>query len=400
MSNTSSLPNATNQQVTENLMLELTLRRKDSQMPKRAKKRDHKEPLWRGPRIDGISFSLLHDFLVCRERFRLKVIEGKVEPLGFNHAIEYGSMFHECEEARFKGENWKVALKKYVTKLMSKYQSDSNLKAIEKWTAILKGQYPEYVKHYEGSNHVKKYLLQEQTFSIPYTLPSGRYVVLRGMIDGIVRTQDGQIAIQENKTKGKIDRDAVGATIFFNLQAMLYYVASREIITQNCLYRSQDKRYNSDHKNPWQAWPTKKTSAILYNVIRRPLSDHFAIRQRKTENTKQFYSRVTADIQENPDHYFMRWLIPIHNFQLEAFKRKIFHPILESLCDWWEHIEIDPFNPWRQDTGHPVSPLHYQMPWGVYNSLSGGFRGDYYDYYTTGSDRSLTTISTLFPELE
>src|SRR4051794_6290554 len=56
-------------------------------------------PLWKGPEEDGITFSLLSQFLVCRERFRVRVIEGLSAGGGFNHRIEYGSMWHTCEEA-------------------------------------------------------------------------------------------------------------------------------------------------------------------------------------------------------------------------------------------------------------------------------------------------------------
>src|SRR6185369_9120155 len=61
-----------------------------------------KPRVWAGPMdagpTGGITQSLLSMFLVCRERFRLRVIEGLHSFDRFNHRIEYGSMWHICEE--------------------------------------------------------------------------------------------------------------------------------------------------------------------------------------------------------------------------------------------------------------------------------------------------------------
>ncbi len=35
-----------------------------------------REPVWKGPEVDGVTQSLLSRYLTCKERFRLLVIEG------------------------------------------------------------------------------------------------------------------------------------------------------------------------------------------------------------------------------------------------------------------------------------------------------------------------------------
>lgn len=355
-----------------------------------------KEPLWKGPYKEGVSFSLLSDFLVCRERFRLHVIEGFREKESFDHKLYYGSFFHACEEARHLGKNWKDALRNIHRKMVTRYPDDHA--EINKWIEICKRQYPHYVTHYTKDMGKVKFI-PEKIFMVPYILPSGRVIILRGMIDGIYTKKDGTVVIQENKTKGYIDWPAIESTIFWNLQAMIYFLMSREMIAQNLSLTASSKK-----RIPYPGLPEKRPTRILYNVIKRPLSDHYSIKKKKGESVSQFYDRLEGLIAENPNDYFMRKEIPIHKFQLDAFLRKMLHPILESLCDWWDHISQDPFNPWdipgQPANKRPVSGIHYQTPWGMFNSLFGGFRGDYYDYYTTGSERSLEEVGTLFPELE
>lgn len=117
-----------------------------------------KTPLWKGPEEDGITFSLLSRFLTCRERFRLYVMEGLCVKGTFNHRIEYGNMWHLCEEwySGYGGvlcdkENGKEiaaieALKRYAQSLATRYplQRDD----IEKWYNICKVQFPIYVRYY------------------------------------------------------------------------------------------------------------------------------------------------------------------------------------------------------------------------------------------------------------
>ena len=55
-------------------------------------------PLWKGPTEDGITQSLLSRFLVCRERFRLKVIEGLAPEDRFSHYRER----YETKKAELK----------------------------------------------------------------------------------------------------------------------------------------------------------------------------------------------------------------------------------------------------------------------------------------------------------
>jgi hypothetical protein len=146
-------------------------------------------PVWAGPESPeangGITYSLLCRFLSCRERYRLLVVEGLKTDEGFNHRLEYGNMWHLCEDAFAAGEDWRQALEVYARDLMRKYplaQED-----ILKWYNVCRMQFPVYIDYWRQHREATKQisLLQEEVFSVPYHLPSGRVVYLRGKWDGV-----------------------------------------------------------------------------------------------------------------------------------------------------------------------------------------------------------------------
>jgi hypothetical protein len=355
---------------------------------------------WKGPLEDGITFSLLNRFLECRERFRLRVVEGLVDDDGFQKAMEYGSMWHESEAAlATKGGSWLKAAQSYRDKLISKYP-DSQADIIH-WYCVLKAEFPHYITRWQAQHKANQSLLQEVAFRVPYTLPSGRVITLRGKWDQVFLRKKN-IWLQENKTKGEIDEEGIMATVDENLQVMFYLIAldtyskTPGILQLPGLIATAQDLFQG-----------KKLAGVLYNVIRRPLADRYAIRQKKSETKKQFYERLSAEIKSKPDHYFKRWEANIGPADIKKFKRECFDPILEGLMDWWEYIntEGNPHDPWHVDTfyreqGMYVPKLHYRTPFGIYHSLAGGFRGSYFNYITKQSSRDLRTITTLYPELE
>lgn len=405
-------------------------------LPPKRKAAPTRKPLWAGPDVDGITFSLLSKFLVCRERFRLKVVEGLDEDLGFNKSIEFGSMWHEMEEGFYASggslAKAETRLAMYRNKLLASHQNEQA--EINKWASLCKMQFPLYIKHWQKHNDDKsrKPILEEVSFKVPYALPSGRTVYLRGKFDNvhIASRPDKRhepdlyrawvehfpdakqgIFLQENKTKGDIKEKGILDTVASNLQTMIYQTALR------MAYGDEDQRWaisnnlDAAHK---MGYPIIGT---LYNVIRRPLADRFAIKQRKgrkakgkvtgAESMTQFYQRVIDGIASDPGHYFMRWKTIITEEDMARFRQRMLDPILEQLMDWWEWLECPPgpFNPWGQRKTQTQCPtllpnqVHFQSPWGIYNSMFGGYDGDYYEYLTTGRKNSLRRITTLFPEL-
>ena len=358
-------------------------------LPKTAKRQ--KEPLWKGPEVDGVTQSLLSSFLVCRERFRLQVIEGLGEPDEFSHALEYGNMWHECEEG---GKDWPNRLKMYCKGLCRKYPLQQE--QIVHWMNVCKTAFTTYLKFWKGYDRKEKIkpLLKEHVFSVPYKLPSGRVVILRGKWDGVCLAGNS-VYLWENKTKGVIVEQLLRRQLTFDLQTMFYFAAF-------CESSSEASR----HGTP---------KGLIYNVVRRPLSggkgsisrlkekvykrkDGTISKRVPEEAGKAFYERLRVIIEEDPGYFFVRWKVGIFKADVNRFKREFLDPILEQLCDWygWVSNDNDPFG-MNLDTG---GYIHWRHPYGVWNPMDQGRPSEMDEYLASGSELGLVRRDKLFEELE
>jgi len=372
----------------------------------------------------------------------MKVVDGLEEDEGFSSALEYGSMWHEMEEANAKGKDPERAAGKYRDKLRSRFPGSEA--SIIKWFKIAKRQFPIYLKHWKKHPDTKKRknVAAEVSFRVPYQLPSGRWVLLRGKWDWVFKEGSG-LWLMEHKTKGRIDEVGLQATVHENLQTMLYLIAlltlkekpNVEAMRQQGLSAAEGAKLAGQ----LALLPVK---GVVYNVVKRPLSDQHAIKQRKgrevnkkgpdgkpikkdgktvkirvgAETEDQFLDRLAGDIRKDPESNFMRWKATIGKNDVARFKRECFDPILEDLLDWWEWVQADPFNPFRVPTDFdlggvsmgkttiradvPGGGIHWRFPWGVYHNLASGFRGDFFEFLTSGRRDKLVQLETLFPELK
>lgn len=391
-----------------------SLKKKGAKLPKKVT-----TPLWKGPSEDGITFSLLSRFLVCRERFRLLVVEGLKSNEGFNHRLEYGQMWHTCEEELARtgnkppgpaNDDWCRALLQYAKGLGQQYPLQRE--EIEKWYNVCRIQFPLYVKYWSEHPDVtnRTPLLQEEAFSVPYKLPSGRTVRLRGKWDSVDLVKEGKqtgVWLQENKSKGDIRPEILQRQLRMDLQTMLYLVAL-------------EAQYPADMGMlPLQS--NGKPYPILgvrYNVVRRPLSggkgtivQHKPSKSNPQGETKEeYYERLRGILEGCPNEYFMRWKCLVTPTEVLRFRQRCLDPILEQLCDWWYWITMnmdDPFcgtkckDPVRQQIHAALGgvSLHWQHPFGVYNVLNEGGYSDLDEYLETGSEVGLKRTKNLFPEL-
>lgn len=379
-------------------------------------------PVWKGPAHPegGITFSLLSRYLVCKERFRLLVVEG-LKPIDhFNHRLEYGSMWHVCEEvyagqfgapsAETGGQPttestaaykpWHQALKTYCQGLTAKYRFDQG--EIDKWYNVCRAQFPLYVEHWkqqrdQQNGQTRRPLLQEEAFAVDYELPSGRMIILRGKWDS-VELCGHQMVLMENKTKGDIDEEQIKRQLGFDLQTMIYLVALSNTNLEEL--GASEAHINID--TPY---------SIRYNVVRRPLSggEGTIVRHKATAGAKcpkckgagrvvvkkgiiktpeicpkcegacriggkpeetheHFYDRVAQYIRDNPKHFFMRWDVGVSVADIARFCRECLDPILENLLDdweWWEYLaseydgsgHLDVWD-WQHRQAHTF-PHHY-----------------------------------------
>lgn len=342
-------------------------------------------PLWEGPESSGpqggITQSLLGAFLSCRERFKVKVVDGWKAADQFSPRMEYGNMWHVCEEALAgvgpaEGNcDWRRALQVYCQGLVKKYQPQQS--QVNDWYEKAKAQFPLYVEWWSRHPDVKDRtpLLQEQVFHVPYTLPSGRVVYLRGKWDAVDLIGTGNkagIYIQENKTKSGIDVLKIQRQMKFDLQTMMYFIVLSEHI-DNAM--AGDKLFPVDHGRP---------VGVRYNVIKRS--------QHKT--AESMVNKIKEDIAANRgQEWFARWKTEISDDDVRKFKAKFFHPVLENLCWWWDEMV-------GNETDYPPPPSHWRHPFGIYNPMDEGGFSDVDEYIDTGSTVGLVRATSLFGELE
>jgi len=366
----------------------------------KTKKLAAKHPLWKGPLVDGITQSMLSDFLVCRERFRIKYILGLRPVDSFNHRIEYGNMWHLCEEWHAKGsDNWLRALKDYASGLCARYQTQQE--QVQHWYNVCKVQFPIYVEHWKKHPDVKNRvpLLQEEVFDVPYELPgSGRVVRLRGKFDSVDLVGVGKSAaiyLQENKAKGDLDEVSLKKQLLFDLQTNIYLIV---------LHLIQEEA-NKNGAPDLQEGPI---AGVRYNCIRRPLSGgKGSIRKHqptkknpKGESDESFYKRLGAIIRDDPGYFFMRWKSEVTPSDLERFKKEFLNPILEQLCDWYDWILKGPGafeDTWQR--GYFNHGIHWRTPYGFYNILAEGGNTELDEYLASGSTLGLERTPALFTEL-
>lgn len=333
-------------------------------------------PLWDGPTINspngGISFSLISRWLTCKERFRIQVVDGLVARPTFNAAMDYGSMWHICEQNYARQADWIAHLSEYTKTLMRNYPGQQQ--QIRHWYSLCQAQFPIYVDYWQRHDRHHKEtkiepLLQEQTFNIPYVLPSSRTVYLKGKWDSVYLFQD-KLWLQENKTKSSIDLVKLQRQLSFDLQTMMYIIALKEdaaLIQQR-----------------------RDIAGVRYNVIRR--SAH--------KSTQSMVAKIQEDSGNGRiSEWFARQETRISERDIETFKHQCLNPILETICNWWAWV-TSPEG--RKDSFaiEGYTSYHWRHPFGIRNIIDEGGATDLDYYITTGSKVGLVEATTLFPELE
>ena len=357
-------------------------------------KQQRTEPLWKGPEVDGITQSMLSRFLVCRERFRVAYIVGLKPADQFYAPLEFGNMWHVCEEAYARGEkpglvthDWTEVLMQYCQGLCKKYPLAQQ--QVNDWYEKCKALFPIYVEHWSQHQDVvdRTPLMQEQVFDVPYLLPSGRTVRLRGKwdsVDLIGKGRDAGVYLQENKTKSAIDTAKLTRQLGFDLQTMLYLTALA---------------WTNHHDEEGNGLPAPKllpgspVKGVRYNVIRR--SAH--------KSVESMLKKLSEDRDDGRiGEWFSRWKVEVSPQDITRFRRECLDPILEQLCDWYETVTKDngvndPFRSYYVNGTEYY--VHWRHPFGVYNVLDEGGSSDLDTYLDTGSEVGLRRVETLFEEL-
>lgn len=349
------------------------------------------KPIWDGPCSDspngGITQSMLNGYLMDLERFRIRTIEGLREEPTFQHRLEYGNLWHICEENYAAGKDFTLGVLDYAKDLMIKYRSQQT--EILKWYNIVLATFPCYIKRW-GTEKEQKSLLQEEVFHVPYQLLSGRSVWLKGKFDS-VHVFPKYLELQENKTPGDPDVEQIKRMLQFELQTMTYVVALQEYVKLKQIKVPKDVR-------------------VKYNIARRPLSGgKHSIKQKKGQTETEFYKELQERIESDLKFFFIRFSSEISEYDITRFKKTCLEPVLENLCDdyeWWswcKERKMSYFdNEFRQSKFRMHTRRHFVLPFGLYHPIAEG-KGTYLDEYILSggkSTRGLVVDSQLFPELQ
>lgn len=347
--------------------------------------------VYRGPYLEGekagVTQSMLARFIDCPHRTYLKYLLGWRRPPSFDKAVEYGNYWHAAEEASDKPfDVWgptpqMEAVMAYRDALLKRFPTEH--REISKWARVCMTQHNIYLDVFGGRCAVEgetEPLFHERQFCVPYTLPSGRVVRLRGKIDSVHRKLGTDTAaIQENKSKWGIDKVKLTNQLRYDHQSMFYTVAYGVLAGKEGL---------------------PPLSAIAYNVIRRPLSGgRHSIRPHKPtkknplgETEGEFYRRLEGLIAGDPASFFQRWTVKVTPEDVARYRRETLEPLLERFCSWWDFVSEcpDPF-------GAPQG-LHWRRPNGLYSTVDEG-RDDYADA-AEGDLSGMERTTHIFPELE
>lgn len=358
-------------------------------------------PLWQGPEIDGITQSLIGRYLVCQDRFRVRTIEGLAPREGFNVRIEYGNMWHHCEECHASGMNKfeiQDSLALYCQDLANRFPND--VREVNKWWNVCGTQYPIYRRYWSKHDPDKHrtFIHQEIELDTYLELPSGRRVRIRGKIDNVTKEKmhRNKIYVGEHKSKGDVNEAMMYRQLKFDLQTMTYHTAAV-------------------HGDPPVV--DEEIAGVRYNVVRRPLAGGIgSIKPHKekryktktipAETLEHYYQRLATVIEDNADKFFMRWITDVYPEDITRFSQQSLIPILENMCDdyeWWEwafNNEENVYDYRIRDKEFPHHRLrHYRLPYGIYNPITEGRIGDTDSYLDTGNKVGLDLIENLFPEL-
>jgi hypothetical protein len=281
--------------------------------------RKPQEGLWNLYR-DGITCSMLTDWMMCPEKARLKYIEGLYPVKDSSEAMDFGTMLHDCREG----------VCSLYMRLNTAYERKQFVEDIDHWCEVVTNQYwdikfeemnivgddwgnldlvhslvremlPRYFKHYESDWTKINWKCLERVFDVTIMV-RGVPIRLRGKIDG--EFEEKGIKLFEMKSKGRINEEAIADKLSIDLQVGIYLYAM------------------------WKKWNTHP-NGVLYDIVRKP-----GTRRKTDEKTQVYAERCAVEIDKDPAHYFIRIPADVFPSDITGFETELIG-ILECVMDWF-----------------------------------------------------------------
>jgi|TARA_B100000809_G_scaffold6296_1_gene6387 hypothetical protein len=205
-----------------------------------------------------ITYSAFSTFRNCRQKYKHRYVDQLVKVQSPVYALWYGRLIHECLEKWYRGKSMGEILT---------YIEDEKLDGSDLWLHAV-ATMVSYEKLYPKEPF--RVIDIEEEFCVPIINPktgkASTDMQLRGKIDGLIKLEDGALAIFEHKTTSERTKDYVRG-LWSDFQTRLYCDAYGRYIG-------------------------KPIRRALFNVVRKS-----ACRRRKGESDDSLLERLIADAQ-------------------------------------------------------------------------------------------------------
>ncbi len=230
---------------------------------------------------DGITASLLTEYLLCKRKFLYSINRWTSKD---QKSFLFGSLSHDILEQLYKSKNPKNF---DITSHIIKDYDESNYSIDIPILVILLNKYKEYFK-----NDFEKYteFNPESEFDIKWN-----GFRLRGKRDLLYRNKETDtLGIMEHKNYSEISSDEIMQQVLkINLQILFYTVVS-EIEFQ------------------------EEVGEVQYNILRVP---RYKVSEGETED--EFLNRFEKEVNKKPEHFFKRYPIVFTRQQKKEFRAEL-----------------------------------------------------------------------------
>jgi len=283
---------------------------------------------------EKLTNSRISSFKSCRKKswFEYEIgLRREVDP----KALRMGSAYHDGLEIIGKGGS----LFDSLSAIQLDYAiAPDNFDALQ-WDyeeETLLALFESYCNYWQRNQ--LEHIATEQTFSIPLCNPeTGKptpLFTLDGKIDGIVKLEDGRLAVMEHKLLGDIHSQSMWQRLQIDHQITLYILAARQLgYDVDCVL------YNVTQKPTIKPNPVPVLDDNGYRIV-LDLNGNRALtktdKPRQTSDTAKGYTLQTVpmtpdewhnklldDIASRPEHYFIRNEIPRLDQDIREYEREL-----------------------------------------------------------------------------
>ena len=246
-----------------------------------------------------LSVSSIKDLQSCWRKYFFRNVE-LIAPWHTPSPLQVGDAFHRGLQGFYEGRDKKEILRdvrEYYKAQEQEYDDEAFVQQCNINSMVTRSMLIGYMFKYQPEEF--EGIKPEAEFCICIHDEPGLRVWIVGKRDGLYK-KDGKWWLLENKTFSDNDFERYKKKLKLDIQSTLYILAS-EIELQETIH------------------------GVFYNCARKPL-----IKQRESENDKDFYDRLKLDyVNRSDDFYFKRLWI----YRSEDDKQELFREILEIARD-------------------------------------------------------------------